>query len=129
MDAAHSGRKGKETSGSSDIGSPLEPCKGSASSELVTEDKASEEKLEQLKPAEGDDATDDIREEELQLEDEVPVMDLGSGSSSFHSSLDDVPSETPEVRESGDPAETESDGQPLENVISEKRRCHTRISK
>ncbi|MCP3662969.1 MAG: hypothetical protein GY696_10810, partial [Gammaproteobacteria bacterium] len=44
----------------------------SASSELDAKDVTSEEKLEQLEPSEKDDATDDVREEELQLEDEVP---------------------------------------------------------
>ncbi len=60
VDAAHSGRKGEETSGNSDIGSPLESCMGSASSELDAEDEASQDNFDRLELSERLDAMDDL---------------------------------------------------------------------
>ncbi len=61
VDVAHSVQKEEEeTSGSSDIGSPLESYKVSVSSELDAEDEASKEKFEPLERSEGHDATDGV---------------------------------------------------------------------
>ncbi len=77
-----------KTSGSSDIGCPLESYEVSASSELDAEDEASKEKFERLERSEGHDATDGAREVEIQLE--------------SHRDSDKT--------DSGDPEETESNG-------------------
>ncbi len=78
--------------------SPLESYKVSAGSELDAEDEASKETFERLEWSEGCDATDGVREVESQLE-------------SHRDS---------EERDSEDPKETESDGEPVEYDVKEE---------